>query len=263
MLALIVDDKKLGRAHLAKLLKENCPGVSFFAEAGSVDEALKLINEHKIDLLFLDIEMPVKSGFDLLNELKQIDFEIIFCTAHNQYAIKAFKFNALDYLLKPINETELISAVQRAEENIKLKRKASTQLESLMQTINKPDKRPDKIAVSVLDGIKFIKIEDIIRCESYRNYISIYQVGNENLVVAKSIKEYEELLSEYGFYRIHNTQLINISHIKSYKKADGSGILIMDDGSKIEVSRRRKEGFLNLVNQHYLSHSLSKIDGID
>lgn len=263
MIALIVDDKKLARVHLTKLLKEHCPSVSFISEAASADEALQLIKSQKIDLLFLDIEMPLKSGFDLLNELKQIDFEIIFCTAHNEYAIKAFKFNALDYLLKPVNEVELIKAVERAESNIRLKRGASAQLENMLQILNTPQKKPDKIAVSVTDGIKFIPINTIIRFESYRNYVSIFQIGNEKIVVAKSIKEYEELLSEYGFYRIHNTQLINLSHIKSYKKEDGSGFLLMVDGSKIEISRRRKEGFLKLVNQHYLSQNLSKIKGLE
>ncbi len=249
--AIIVDDEKWGRVNLAALLRECCPEVNVIAEASSADEAIKLIHKSELDLLFLDIEIPKKTGFDILNEIKPINFEVIFCTAHNHYAIKAFKFNAVDYLLKPIDETELVKAVKRAEENIQRKKSAPSNLESLLQNLSSPEKKIDKIAVRLFEGFVFISIAQIIRCHSDGNYTTIYQVNNEKTVVAKSIKDYEDLLSEHGFYRIHNSDLINLAHIKSYQKEDG-GYLTMSDEVKIEISRRRKDGFLELISKKFL-----------
>lgn len=249
--AIIVDDEKWNRANLQALLKDNCPNVKVLAEAVSADEAIELLTVNKIDLLFLDIEMPNKSGLELLKEMGEVDFEVIFCTAHSQYALKAFKFNAVDYLLKPIDENELITAVKQAEENRKQKKAGSIDIESLMQAINTPEKKFEKLAVHVAEGIKFLKIEDIIRCESDGNYTTIYQKDKEKLVVAKSLKEYELILTEYGFFRIHNYHLINMAHIKNYRKEDGGYVTLADD-SRLEISRRRKDAFLELVNRQFL-----------
>ena len=246
-----MDDEKWSRVNLSAQLKECCQQVSVIGEASSAVEAIKLIRNNQFDLLFMDIEIPAKTGFDILNEMRPFDFEVIFCTAYNQYAIKAFKFNAVDYLLKPIDANDLVQAVKRAEENIQKKKKSSVNLESLLQTMNAPEKRPDKIAVHLFDGFKFISIANIIRCHSDGNYTTIFEINHEKTVVAKSIKEYEELLSEYGFYRIHNSDLINLSHVKSYKKEEGGYVTMIDD-EQIEISRRRKDGFLELISKKFL-----------
>ena len=250
MKALIVDDELLSRKNISALLRANCPEISEIFESDSADSAIKLVHKETFDLVFLDIEMPIKSGFDFLAMVANFHLEVIFCTAHDQYAIRAFKFNAIDYLLKPIDEVELIMAVQRAEENIRLKRQTGS-FNRLVETLANPDKKPDQLAVRVAEGIRFIRIDTIVRLLSDRNYTTIFYSDNQKLVVAKPIKDYEEMLLEFGFYRIHNSHMINMASIQSYDKEAG-GYVTMTDGTKIEISRRRKDGFLEIVSDRFL-----------
>lgn len=247
----IVDDEKWNRANLKALIEANCPEITIAGEAGSVDEAIKLLSKIRCDLLFLDIEMPQKNGFDLLKELWPVKFEVIFCTAYDKYAIKAFKFNAVDYLLKPIEIEDLVSAIRKAEENVRAKLKKPIDIDLLLQSISPSGKKPDRIVIHLNEGMKFVKIDSIIRCASDGNYTILYLTNGEKIMVAKTLKDFDEMLEEYGFYRIHNTHLINLAYVKSYKKDDG-GFVEMIDKSMIEVSRRRKDGFMDIIGQQYL-----------
>lgn len=242
--AIIVDDEARGRQGLANLIKEYCPDVEVLALCESAREALQKIPELKPELLFLDVEMPEMSGFDLLEQLPSHDFDVIFTTAHSEHAIKAIKFSALDYLLKPIDGDELKEAVDK---NIqKRTEEQAHRMQLLLNNRKSASGVYDKIALPTSEGYLFLPVEEILRCEASGSYTLFYLDKKEPILVCKNLKEYEELLIESGFYRIHHSHLVNVKHIQKYLRGDG-GQVVMKDGSVIEVSRRKKEAFLQYL----------------
>ena len=236
--AIIVDDEPFCCEALATLLDKYCPGIQVLAECNSGKEALVAIQEHKPQLIFLDIEMPQMNGFDLLEKIKDINFEIIFTTSFDQYAIQAIRFSALDYLLKPIDREELLKAVKRVES--RLHHSVSQQLEVLFQKIKNVNHSIQRIALPTMEGLQLIALDTIISCASDSNYTAFHLKEKKKIVVSRTLKEVEEMLEEFSFLRVHNSYIVNLNEISKYMKGDG-GYLTMSDGSVIVVSRSRKE----------------------
>ncbi|OFY87118.1 MAG: hypothetical protein A3F72_16560 [Bacteroidetes bacterium RIFCSPLOWO2_12_FULL_35_15] len=244
--AIIVDDEKNGRALLMLLLKENCPNVNVLDTAGSAAKALDLINKLNPDLVFLDIEMPGGSGFDLLSKIESPDFSVIFVTAYDKYAVKAFKFSAIDYLLKPIDEEELIRAVNEAEKH--KKENSFPSIVALNKNYNTLRSESGKLALTTQTGLVFIEIKELIRCEAAGKYTNCYLANHTKIMVSKNLKEFEDFLSEHNFIRIHHSHLVNMEYIKQYYSGRG-GYVLMSDGSTVDVSQRKKEEFLKRLNK--------------
>lgn len=236
----IIDDEANNIANLEALLRLHCPEVIIAGTANNADKGKSLILETSPDLVFLDIQMPKKTGFDMLLSLPSYNFEIIFVTAFDQYGIQAIKFAAIDYLLKPINIPELKEAVKKAIDKTAVK-KTNLRLENLMEYLERSQKNESRrIALPSAKEIRFIATDQITRCVSSNNYTTFYLANNEEIVVSKPIYEYEELLKDHGFVRCHQSHLINKSYIKSIVKEDG-GYILMDDLSQIPISRQKRE----------------------
>jgi two-component system, LytTR family, response regulator len=242
MTALIVDDDKRERFSLKKLLNDNCPAVQLLEEASSVSEALPLFKKHSPQLVFLDVEMPQASGFDLLRQLDAINFKVIFVTAHSHYAIKAIKYSAVDYLLKPVHADDLVEAVKKAEQEINFNH--HNHYHGLLE--NLVPGKTQKLAVPVKNGLEFLAPEEIIRLEADGTYTYIFSI-REKFTASKNIKEYENLLVEQNFFRSHKSHLINLRHVKRFNSVEGNFVQ-MSDGSIAEVSRRKKEEFIELMS---------------
>jgi len=247
---ILVDDEPRGLNSMQKLLELNCPDVMIVATSSSADDAIEKIKELQPDLVFLDIAMPVKNGFDLLRELKGSAFEVIFVTAHNQFMIEAFHFSAIDYLLKPVDDELLVSAVQRARTRI-IEKTGSKNIETLLYNIQpKPSPVNMKLCLPSLKGFQVVELDDILYAESSGNYTN-FHFSNKNIIcTSKPIHEYEELLSDSGFVRIHKSCIVNLVHVKEYIKGEG-GYVILSDGKKLEVARRKKDLFLSKMKQFY------------
>ncbi|MEM8888021.1 MAG: LytTR family DNA-binding domain-containing protein [Bacteroidota bacterium] len=235
--SILVDDEAGNRANLKSLLENYCPQIEVIGEANSAVSAMDLIHQTKPQLVFLDIEMPQGNGFDLLNKLDRIDFEVIFVTAFDQYALKAIKFCALDYILKPIDILDLKAAVQKAENRI-LEHEHSEAWQVFQE--NQKSQSNPKIALPTGNQVDYVPIAEIIRCRGEGNYTHFYLTSGKALMVSKTLKEFEELLKEHRFLRVHQSHLINVRFVKSYVKSDG-GFLRMEDQSEIPISRQRKE----------------------
>ncbi len=239
--AVIVDDEAYCSETLSMLLNKYCPDVHLLAVCNSGEEALKQIQAKQPQLVFLDIEMPHMNGFELLEELPEIDFELIFTTSYDQYAIKAIRFSALDYLLKPIDREDLVKAVQKA--NQRQHKPLPQQLEILLQKLHQPAAPVLKIAFPTMEGLLMIAIDSIISIESDSNYTIIFQKNKQKTIASRTLKEVEEILEEHAFLRVHNSYIVNLNEVSKYIKGEG-GYLIMSDGSKIDVSRSRKDALL-------------------
>lgn len=234
--AVIVDDEESGRTTMSELLKRFCPDVEIVGTADNPFNGIDTIKEVKPDVVFLDVEMPGGTGFTVLEAFGTLDFHVIFVTAYQQYAMKAIKFSALDYLLKPVDVQELQKAIQK----IQSQPKPSPQ-SIISHSASKP--HSDSIAVPVEDGLVFLNPVDILRCESDSNYTKCFLANGQKLLVSRTLKEFEELLSTHDFIRVHNSHLINIRFVSKYVRGKG-GYAVMKDGSEIEVSPRKKEEFL-------------------
>ncbi|MEL6925379.1 MAG: LytTR family DNA-binding domain-containing protein, partial [Bacteroidota bacterium] len=234
--AIIIDDEQQARIALQQELKFNCPQVKIVAEAHSVRSGIRSITEHKPDLVFLDIQLSDGIGFDILENVNDISFKVIFTTAYSDYALKAIKFSALDYLLKPIDGRELKIAVEKIAE--RPQENFNQQVRNFInnQQLSNPKKR---IALSTSEGIHLYELQQIIRCASEGNYTNIYFTNGKRLLVAKTLKELEELLCQYNFSRIHKSHIINIDHLVSYLNKD-NGYVVMSDKSTIAVAQRKK-----------------------
>lgn len=238
--ALIVDDEQKGRDTLQHLLGEYCPHVKVLGQVDSVDAAFDFIKTHQPALVFLDVEMPRGSGFDLLKRFDPVPFRTIFVTAHQHYAIKAIRFAAIDYLLKPVDVDELIAAVAQTVNT-------NSQHQQLQQLGDQLEQnRLQRIAIPVRDGLTFLDIHNIIRMQADRSYTEIYTTTGQFLA-SRNIKEFEDLLTEQRFFRAHHSHLINLAHVRHLSRNDGYMIL-MSDGSQVELSRRRKEQFLAVMH---------------
>jgi two-component system LytT family response regulator len=236
--AIIVDDEPYSCESLATLLERYCPDIKLLDICYSGADALKAIKEQTPTLLFLDIEMPGMNGFEMLQHLPAINFSIIFTTSYDQYAIKAIKFSALDYLLKPVDREDLQAAVQKTIQSPK--QSLPQQIEILLQKLNHPTIAVNKIAIPTMEGLQMLFVENIISCSSNSNYTILYLKNKQKITASRTLKEIEEMLEDYSFLRVHHSYLINLNEIEKYIKGDG-GYLIMSDGSNIDVSRSRKE----------------------
>lgn len=244
--ALLVDDELNARESLRLLVEQSATPVEIVGTASSVDEAYDKVKELRPDLVFLDVEMPKANGFELLERFSEIPFKVIFTTAHGHYAIKAIRFSAIDYLLKPVDLDELDEALGRLENMlIQTDQDYSENIKVLIENLSSSGTK--KIAIPDLEGITFVNMDDVIRCEADRNYTSIYLQDGRKLLSSKVLKEYERLFSEHHFIRLHNSHIINLRHVKRYIKGEG-GTVIMSDDSAVDVSRRRKAEFLERLN---------------
>lgn len=249
--AVLVDDE----AHCLKTLEwqldQYCPHIDVLDSFTSSREALTKIPDLNPDIVFMDIEMPYLNAFDLLEALPEMQFYLIFTTAYNEYAIKAFHFSALDYLLKPISKDDLVKAVQKALEREKAKPDLQ-QIEILIQQISQRSHFPQKISLPTLEGLEFVTIGDIVHCQSDSNYTYIHMTTGKKLVISRTLKFLEETLESHSFMRVHHSHLVNLQHIKKYIRGDG-GILVMSDGSEINVARSRKDELLEACkNIHHI-----------
>jgi two-component system LytT family response regulator len=240
--SVIIDDELKSRESLKILLTDFCEDVEVAATCQNVAEGIEAIHQYKPDVVFLDIQMQRETGFDLLSKVKPVDFEVIFTTAHSEYAIKAFKFSAIDYLLKPIDIEELKKALFKVER--KMNGSISDRLEQLIHNLKPSTNQNFKLALPTSDGLIFVKIEDIIYCEASSNYTMIFTNDGKKHVISRTLKEYEDLLAEHNFFRIHNSHLINLGLIKKYVRGDG-GYVIMNNDVSLDVSKRKKEAFLS------------------
>lgn len=242
--SIIIDDERHSRSALRNLIDEYCPDVDIVAEADGYKTGVEAIKEYKPELVFLDIQMPDGTGFRVLEDTKNIDFEVIFTTAYDSFAIKAFKYSALDYLLKPIDAVELQNSVEKVKKTNGSDMKPSIDL--LLKSIKEKEK-PEKLVLSTFEGMHVVEIKDIIHCQSDDYYTRFFFKNGKELLVSKTLKEYEQILTEHNFIRPHKSHLINTSYIKSYLKVDG-GYILLSDESKIPVSRRKKEMVLQVIN---------------
>lgn len=239
MRAVLIDDEISNLENLRALLEKHCPQVTIIATARNVSDAVDAIEKHLPDLVFLDIQMGEKTGFDVLKQLPIRNFEVIFVTAYDHYGIQAVKFAALDYLLKPIDIEELMNSVNKAEHKLATQIQTS-QLDFLLQQLKKPEANVSKIAIQMQSEIRYVTLSEIIRCEADNTYTHFFLSSGEKILVSKSLKEYADLLYPSGFLRTHQSHLVNPKYVKSWLKEDG-GILLLMSGEKIPVSKPNKD----------------------
>lgn len=239
--AIIIDDESKGRLALREKLAAYCPQVEVLAEASNGQDALLLIRHHSPNLIFLDIEMPRMNGFEMLNEIAEKHFHIIFTTAYDQYAIKAIRYAAFDYLLKPIDIEELKTAISNI--NTREDDQVKKQVDLLHQHIQQPRRLLSKLAIPTQDGLMFYDINDIVHLEANSNYTNLYFSNKTKIIASKTLKEFEELLPDDIFFRTHNSFIINLNFIKRYIRGDG-GQIELQTGAIVDLSRRKKEDFL-------------------
>jgi two-component system LytT family response regulator len=248
--ALLIDDDDNLRAGMKSLLSRYAPEIAILGEADSVKTGTELLLKTEPQVVFLDIHLGDGSGFDLLEEVNKrgkLNSQIVFITAHEQYAIKAFRFSALDFLLKPVDPDELEKVISKIK-NVLVKSESVAHIDLLLENIRKKVDNFKRIALSTADGIHLFEISDIIRCESEDNYTKFYIKNNKPVLISKTLKEYEDLLTEHGFERIHQSHLINLAYLKSYIKKDG-GYVVMADNSNLPISQRKKERLQELIGK--------------
>jgi two-component system LytT family response regulator len=245
--ALIVEDEMLSRDFLANLVREFCPQLELIGTASNVEEAVKIINAQSPQLVFLDIEMQTGTGFDVLQKVNQHNFHVIFTTAFDHYAIQAIKFSAVDYLLKPINLEELELAVAKVVKQIEGK-KEDNRLDLLLKNFNKPAGDDFCISLSTSEGVDFIPLSTIIRLEAKGPYTIFYLKDSRQIMVSRNLKEYELTLQEHGFFRIHNSYMINLKDVKRWVKTDG-GYAVMSDDAMVAISPKKKDEFMVLMTK--------------
>jgi two-component system LytT family response regulator len=239
----IIDDEQDAVDFISTIIAEYCPSLDPVGKAFNVIQGTKVIKENKPDLVFLDVEMPNGTGFDLLAQFPEKEFDVIFITAFNHYAIKAIKFSAVDYILKPININEFIEAVSKV---VKKRSQRSSDnndgLKILMENLRSP--MPSRLAIPTSDGMEYLNPKEIIRIEADRSYSWFYLNGNRKILVSKHLKEFQELLGDRNFFRSHNSHLINLKFVKKFIRKEG-GYIEMNDNSMIPISRSKKDIFLS------------------
>jgi len=243
--AIIIDDESSSRNALKQKLTNHCTDIIIIAECEDGEDAIKNIEEKKPDIIFLDVEMPRMNGFTMLQQLQNRDFELIFITAYNHYAIRAIKFSALDYLVKPVEVEDLKAAVQKAVQ----KRKhvsGNERLELLLQNLTSEKKEQQRLAIPSMEGLQFISMNDIIYLEAQSNYTVIYLLGAHKITVSKTLKDFEELLPQANYIRIHHSYIINKNAVEKYIKGEG-GQVVMSNGTTLDVARRKKEEFMKAI----------------
>jgi two-component system LytT family response regulator len=244
---IIVDDEKKVAEALSQMLDQFCENVQLAAICNSVDSAIKAIREHQPDILFLDVEMGKEKGFDLFKHFPKPEFKVIFITAHQQYAIQAFRFAALDYLLKPVDPVLLAEVIEKAGDIIE-REKTSTKIEALIHNMSVTSNESKKIVLRTNDKIHVIGVNDIMYCEAEGSYTNFYLNDKNKIMVSKNMGEYEEMLDKYGFFRVHQSYLLNLSYLKRYEKGDGGSVVLKNDHS-LPVATRKKDRLLDLLSR--------------
>jgi|SRR5688572_4641876 len=247
---ILIDDEPRGISSMQKLLQINCPGVNVTGSCTNADEAIEMIKDIGPDLIFLDIAMPVKNGFELLKELNECPFEVIFVTAHNQFMIEAFHFSAIDYLLKPVEDNLLIDAVNRARKRI-AEKSGSKNVETFLHNLRqKQSPQKMRLCIPSLKGFQVTELDDILYAESSGNYTNLYFANQKMVCTSKPMHEYEALLEDAGFVRIHKSILVNLLHVKEYLRGEG-GSVILSNGHEVEVARRKKDLLIAKMKEYY------------
>lgn len=241
--ALIIDDENRTRDLIAKMINSFGLDVEAIPAAGNVEEGIAAIEQHQPELVILDIQMPDGTGFDVLKAVPKKNFEVIFVTAHEEFAIKAIKFSALDYILKPVDVEELRSAIERALATIDMK-KDDVQFDALQHNIHPQQKK--RLVLKTQESVHVVELDQIIRCESDRNYTSFYLTGGKKILVSKTLKEYETLLTGYNFLRVQQSHLINLDYVERYDKGNG-GSVVMKDGSEVPLSQAKRDLFFKIL----------------
>ncbi|HEU4471370.1 MAG TPA: response regulator [Flavisolibacter sp.] len=250
MKAIIVDDEPNGIRTLQNLLGEHCPQIEVVATCSSATKATAQISLHKPDVLFLDIHMPGKSGLDLLEELEPGEVEVIFVTAYNEYLLQALQYSASDYLLKPVDEDRLTEAVQRVQKRLALA-KRKEMADALLHNLSKAGSPAEmRLCLPTLKGFRVLKLDEILYCEAERSYTVFHFLDGKKATISKPLQDYDQLLQDTSFLRVHKSFLVNLLHVMEYQKGDG-GFVLMSNGAQIEVSRRKKEVFLEKIKSIY------------
>jgi two-component system LytT family response regulator len=244
MNCIIIDDEKHCIKTLTNLLETNFPEVKILATCPDSTKAFDLIQQHKPDFIFLDIEMPLLNGFDLLSKFEHLFFEVVFTTAYDTYAVKAIKYSALDYLLKPVGKEDLTAAIEK----IKNKQSSISKAQLQMATAVHNRQLPDTIALPTADGLTFASVTDIVFCIADGSYTRMSMTDKSEILLSKTLGDVEELLSDYPFFRIHHSTLINLKQVKKYIKGEG-GEVIMSNGQSLQIARTRKNDFLNIFTR--------------
>lgn len=244
--AIVIDDIENIRRKNIAVIRQYCPNIAIIGEADNVESGVALIRQIVPDIVFLDVEMPDGTGFDLLQKLKPINFKVIFITGHEDFAIRAFRFSAIDYLLKPLDPQELIESVKKAEESLN-KEVVELKLNTLFSNLERP-KNLQKLILKTAEKIYSVNIQDIIHCESEKNYTTFHFVNAPKLVVSTTLKEYETMLKPFRFFRAHQSHLINLLYFDHYIKSDGGNTIVMKNKNKIPLATRKKEEFLALID---------------
>jgi two-component system LytT family response regulator len=242
----IIDDELNAREVIENTLLANCKNVEVVGRGESVKSGIEIIQEQEPDIVLLDVQMPDGTGFDLLSQLGKINFKVVFITAHQEFALQAFKFSALDFILKPVDSSELAAAIKKAEETLENK-DIDVNMKILYDNLKNKSKETKKLILKSVDQIHAVNVKDIVRCESDGNYTLFFLSDGRKLLVTKILKEYDEMLQQYNFFRVHQSHLINIDFFETYKKADG-GEIIMQDKSIIPLASRKKDAFLKLLS---------------
>jgi two-component system, LytTR family, response regulator len=250
---IIIDDEVLMRQTLKKLVHEHCRNVRLVAEVGSVKTGVEAIQKYHPDLVLLDIKLEDGTGFDLLKKLEPIDFKVIFITAYDEFAIKAIKFSALDYLLKPVEPEDLKQAVDKAEKLVL--KEMNTQLGVLADNMQQGSVASKKIILKTFDNVHLVRMGDIIYCESDDNYTTFHLIDKSRIIMSNTLKEYEDMLGDYGFFRVHKSYLVNLAHITRFEKAEG-GNVILTNNAMVPVSFRKRELLLEMLDRigEHLGH---------
>lgn len=242
--AVIIDDESDARDTLSGLVKTYTPQIEILGVAENVKSGIELINKHQPNIVFLDVEMPESTGFDLLRSFKQPNFEVIFTTAHSNYALQAIKLSAIDFLLKPINHNELIDAVNKATDAIQ-KEQLNNKLETFIANISNKEAQELKIVIPSTNGFKVAVLKDILYLKADRNYTFIYFTDGKSELASKSLKEFDDMIADKGFFRAHQSYLINMNHVTGFTKGKNSTIKLLDN-TDIELARSKKSEFLEL-----------------
>jgi two-component system LytT family response regulator len=243
--AVVIDDIETIRKRHITIIKASCPNISIVGQADSVDSGIKLITQSSPDIVFLDVEMPDGTGFDLLQKLKPLQFKVIFITGYEDFAIRAFRFSAIDYLLKPLDANHLVEAVKKAEDSMG-KEVFDIKLNNLFSNLERP-KNLQKLILKTSDKIYSVNIQDVVNCESDKNYTTFNFINAPKLIVSTNLKEYEAMLAPYNFFRTHQSHLINMAYFDHFIKTDGGNTIVMKNKTTIPLSVRKKEEFLVLL----------------
>lgn len=246
--SIIVDDEAGSIFTLKSLLGEYCTEVEVIAVSDNPLEAIELIRTMKPDLVFLDIEMPYANAFDLLDQLKPVSFEVVFVTAFNEYALKAFKYAAVDYLLKPVSITDLKESVERIKKKVQIPSVNNQRVDELLNSLKEPSNHSNILSLPSLRGMDFVELKEVIFMEASGNYVEINFINGKRLIVTKTLKDMEDLLPRENFYRIHHSYIVNMLHVSRYVNGRG-GQVVLTDGTPITVAVRKKIGFISLLKK--------------